>query len=82
MVEKNYYIYLLFIKINYSFLDFENLKKKHKSKPKILKNTTTVLPVYLPNTVVLELEEDNSNVQIEKNLNAEILELYFSNKKR
>lgn len=62
------------------FKDFENLKKKHKQRPKVLKNTTIVLPVYLPNTVVLEVNK--SKKSIEKHLSTEILELYFNNKKR
>ncbi|CAF0810463.1 unnamed protein product [Brachionus calyciflorus] len=71
------------IVVTYSkFIDFENLKKKHKHKPRILKNTTVVLPVYLPNTVVLELENDKSKKPLDTHLSAEILELYFSNKKR
>jgi len=60
------------------FIDYESIKKRHDLKPNLMNIKTDLFPVYMPDTVVIETKEKIENFQFNK----EILELYFSNKKR
>lgn len=59
-------------------IDFDSVKKKHDLKPNLMNVKTDLYPVYQPDTVIIETKENTDNFQ----LNKEILELYFSNRKR
>ena len=60
------------------------MQRNHLRRPQLLGNKTGLYPVYLPDTVVVELNDPATghNVKIHDVFTKEILELYFSNKKR
>ena len=60
------------------FVDFESIKKKHSLKPNLMNTKTDLYPVYKSDTIVMETTEKFDRHQFNK----EILELYFSNRKR
>ncbi len=58
-------------------------------KPRLLNNKIVIFPIYKPDTIVLELDKSDLNLANMLNpstmhnaITKEILELYFSNKKR
>ena len=64
------------------------VKKRHTNRPRLLNNKIVVFPIYHPDTVVIDLEKSDSlmpvtgNTIIHEKMTKEILELYFSNKRR
>jgi hypothetical protein len=68
----------IMISKSFIYLDFKSIKKRHHLKPNLMNKKTDLFPVYMPDTVVIETKEKIENFQFNK----EILELYFSNKKR
>ncbi len=56
-------------------IEFEAMKEKHLYRPSFMKHKTELLQIYEPNKISVSYE-------VADKLSAEILELYFSNKKR
>ncbi len=58
-------------------IDFESMKEKHSNRPTFMTHTTKLLQIYEPKKIAVSAEVAGKEI-----LSAEILELYFSNKKR
>ncbi len=62
------------------------MKQKHSNRPNCLHNKTDLEPVYYPSTILIEFDSNPSQsttaTKIDENFNKELVELYFSNRKR
>ncbi|CAF0924719.1 unnamed protein product [Didymodactylos carnosus] len=74
LIRMIFFIYSYSVTCLFVHLDLQEAKRRHSTRPKLNNNEISISDVYIPSTIMIRNLPDD--------ISKDVLELYFSNKKR